>query len=335
VLPEQTWPVLNQRAGNAHWPPENPREASSFIDAANRHGLLPLLFEQQSDLPEAVREALVSWRAMLRALQLRAAAQTQAIEKLSAVLSTIPFVLQKGSDYRFTLYPRPELRPMQDIDILLPTSLLEEAEELLTAGGIRRQQARGITERLPDHYERTYVLDEKILLEVHHRFAQPIRCRIDYAAMFSRAVPLQAVNARRLGDADSLIQHVFNMASDEFNSPLGRFVDLWLLLRARPSALEEATALAREWQVQRPLYGALSLASRIFPDIRIPPDLLTKRERRFLDERILPDPRLPHPEAGRARHLWQKFWLIDRAWRRAGFAAVHAIAVARGLLSRP
>lgn len=332
MLPTSLWPAVHGLANGSEWPPRTRPESEAFLDAANRHGLLPLLFEFATEMPDAVQEALPSWRAMLRAYEFRSKAHSAAIERLCTILQPIPFVFQKGSDYRLTLYPRPELRPMQDIDVLVPTATLEEAEELLCGAGIVRQRARGATERLPLHYERTYAIEDKILLEVHHRFVQRVRCNIDYEAMFARVVPLPIPIAHRLADGDSLVQHAFNMASDEFASPIGRYVDLWLLLRNRPHALAEALTAAREWQVERALYGALALAVRLFPELAAPNDLLTKRERHFLEKYVLPDPRRSRKDGSRARHLWQKFWLIDRPWRRLAFGGYQAYSLVRAAL---
>lgn len=53
--------------------------------------------------------------------------------------------------------------------------------------------------------------------------------------------------------------------------------------------------------------------------------LLDSPTRRFLVERVLPDP-AKEPSGhitGRRVQLWRKYWLMDRLWRRLAFFAYH------------
>ena len=51
-------------------------------------------------------------------------------------------VVLKGADYMFRLYPRPELRPMRDLDILIPRRRCEALCARLRAAGLTPHVAR-------------------------------------------------------------------------------------------------------------------------------------------------------------------------------------------------
>lgn len=50
----------------------------------------------------------------------------------------VPFLLWKGADFAVSLYPSPGMRPMSDIDLLIPLEFAGEASSLLVSAGFRR-----------------------------------------------------------------------------------------------------------------------------------------------------------------------------------------------------
>src|SRR5262249_39062026 len=129
--------------------------------------------------------------------------------------------------------------------------------------------------------------------------------------------------------------------AEEFSVPLLRYVDLWLMVRAEPGLSDAALARAREWSVERALYGALRLTSRLLPEFedlgagRAMLRLLSPSRRRFLDHWVLPDP-WEHGdgrEPARAVQVFRKVCLIDGFRHRITFGLSHAYALARARVS--
>ena len=338
-LPASLWPLVQRAAAGGAWPPSSGPAADAFLDQATRHGLLPLLFESQEGMPPAVRASLEAHRGWLRVHARRMALLHDAVPRLCGALAGEPFVLLKGADYGHRLYPRPDLRPMEDIDILVPRERIDEVCARLAAAGLRRRFPAGPVSRVATYHERVFDWDG-VIVEVHHSFIQRPRHRIDYGAVWGRRLPLEADGwrAARLDDADGLAYHALSLGIDAFAVPLVRYLDLWLMLRRAPGVLEPAAARARQWQAVHAFYGAFRQAFRFFPELEtgeraaVVDGLLRAPARAFVDRFVLPPPREHGRErqVGRGLRLWRKFWLMDNLRRRAGFALQHVYAVTAG-----
>lgn len=264
----------------------------------------------------------------------------EAAQRLRSLLAGVDFVFLKGADYSSRLYPRPEMRPMRDLDILVPAASIDAVSALLTSAGVPREFPAGPVAYLPSHYERVFRLGS-IGLDVHQAFLPPWRLRVDYGALWERRLAVsEPCPAFRLSDLDALVHHGVAMAKDEFYVPLIRWIDMWLLLRRNPELVSDAIDRARQWRAERPLYGALAGLKRLFPETGALLQagdlerLLDSRARRFLDRRVLPDPSDREPVLRtRGEQLWRKFWLIGSPGRRVAFALHHVAAVARGRLT--
>jgi hypothetical protein len=333
VIPPSFWPSAYEWTTGAVWPPATAEEASLFLDRCSRHGLLPLLFAA-SDLPPALEEARHGARGWQRILDARARKFHEATVEICRILGDEPAMLLKGSDYAHRLYPSAALRPMQDVDVLVPIDRIDAVCDRLTAAGLVREVAAGV-KRDPAYHERILVLG-KILVEVHHSFVQRPRHRVDYEALWRRGVSIEVGgrSALRLDDVDALTYHALCMAMDEFRVRLVRYVDLGLLLRQRHGIAMAAAERAREWQTARALYGALSLGCRLFPelrtdDVRAAMDhLLPAATRRFVDRWVLPAPSdlARYGRRSRLLQLWRKALLMDTPRRRLAFALEHAVS---------
>jgi Uncharacterised nucleotidyltransferase len=339
VLPASLWPLVHEAAAGEGWPPSSEAAADLLVAQATRQGLLPLLFEAHDAMPTIVRAALARHRGWQRVHSRRMARLAEAIPRLCAVLTDEPFVLLKGADYMRRLYPRPDLRPMDDIDVLVPRARIDAACGRLEAAGLRPRFPAGPVSRVPSYHERVFDWDG-VILEVHHSFIQRPRHRIDYEAVWQRRVPVEAEGwrAARLSDVDALAYHALALSVDAFAVPLVRYVDLWLMLALAPQALAPAAARAREWQSVHAFYGAFRQAFRFFPELRTPEraavidGLLRAPARVFVDRWVLPRPREHGREkpVGRGLRLWRKFWLRDNLRRRAGLALYHVYARTAG-----
>ena len=338
ALPESLLLAVHVASSDRPWPPAGDVEADRFLAQAGREGLLPLLFAA-AGLPASVARALDRARAHERLAEARAEILTRALHEVEGLMDGEPFVAIKGADYMWRLYARPALRPMQDIDILVPSARIDAVCERLEHGGLRRRPPVRPARAAPSYYERAFLLGD-VVVEVHQSFLQRSRHTIDYDAVWARRRPLPSLgpSAARLDDADAVAYHALAMAKDEFTVPLIRFLDLKLMLDAAPDLLPPALARAQEWTAQRAMFGALHLARRLFPGWggdelgAAEHALLGPLRRRFLARFVLPT----DAERGRAgvvtrgRQLWRKFWLMDGPSRRVAFAGEHAAALVLG-----
>lgn len=336
-LPESIWKALARYGGAGAFPPIGPEGADRFVRAAAEERLYPLLSAGEAPAP-GIADALGRARALRHAFSRRAAALDGAVLRAGELLGDEPFLLLKGGDYRFRLYPETWLRPMQDVDVLVPLDRVDAVTGKLRALGLPRSFPGGAVGRLSSYHERVFAIGD-VTFEVHHSFVQRLRYRIDYEGVWDRRASLQAgaLVAGRLGDADALLYHAISFAIDEFAAPLIRFLDFWLLLRRSPEALPEAVERARAWRAERAFYGALQQTSRVFPEFDAEPvrkareRLLAPASRWFLDRAVLPrgEARLSS-KLSRARQLWRKFWLLPDFPRRAALFLYHAYALVQG-----
>lgn len=336
LLPPAFWPSAHRLTTGGAWPPAGVDGARLLVERCSWHGLLPLLFAE-SDLPPPVERARDEARGWQRILEVRARLFEEAMVALCVALGDEPAALLKGADYSQRLYPSRALRPMQDIDILVPADRIDAVCQRLRQAGLVPQRSIGAAGD-PAHHERVFFLG-KVIVEVHQAFIQPARHPVDYRGVLRRRVPME-VGGRpisRLDDVDALAYHALSMSIDQFHVRFIRYVDLWLLLRQREGVALAAAERARDWQAARALYGALSLACRLFPGFRTDDvgaamaRALPPATRRFVDRWVLPRPselrrtRNPH----RALQLWRKACLMDTSRRRLTFALSHAAATFR------
>jgi hypothetical protein len=339
LLPSSFWSSVCSATTSGTWPPTTAADASLLVERCSWHGLLPLLFAQ-ADLPPLVERARDEAKGWQRILEVRARLFHEAIVAVCAALGDEPAMLVKGADYALRLYPSGFLRPMQDIDVLVPADRIDAICERLVRAGLVRQTAFGAKSE-PSYHERVFFRG-KIVVEVHQAFIQLERHRIDYDGIWRRRVPAEVEGRRvfRLDDVDALAYQALAMSKDEFKIPLIRYVDLWLLLRQRDGIALAAAERAREWQTARALYGALSLGCLLFPEFRTDDvreamaRALPAATRRFIDRWVLPRPselrrygtRDRYPYRSRVVQLWRKACLMDTPRRRMAFAVSHARA---------
>lgn len=333
-LPISFWPALFRTISSGPWSGVSSSEAESFLRACVQHRVLPLLLEEKN-LPDPIRAALPLTRAVQLVQIERSQLLVRTLNRLAEIMEGEPYVLLKGSDFAFRLYARPELRPMADIDFLIPRERREAVAKRLRAAGARQKFPAGPASRLESHHEMVFVLDE-VTIEPHHSFFQRSRGSIDYDAIWDRRVPLAAgsIRAWRLSDEDALLYAAISMTSEYFDLPMLRYLDFYLLAERCEGRIADVARRAREWGIERSFFAALHQTSLVFPELRprVEPALhalLSERKRRFLTERVLPQP-LSHAKAKRGGQLWRKFHLIDGYAARLAFLTYHSYAVVAG-----
>jgi hypothetical protein len=330
--PEELWPVIWKLSTGEEWPPQTGDYVDSFFRYADREMLLPLLM-MADGLPEPIAAGKLRFRPLLALHRRRYELVRAALPEFTRIAGAEAFLFYKGFDFCHRLYARPELRPMSDIDVLVPRSAFDTVLARFAREGIAQKRGAHGASFSPDHHEASVMLGE-VHFEIHRSFSQPVRARFDYEGLWNRRekFAVDDVEGLRLSEPDALLCQAYELAKDEFSSPLIRYVDLFLLLRGQPDALSICVERARAWRIERALFGALFLTERLFPSARHPllsrgmNELLTARQRAFLADHILPDPALEHSNhgSGRLLQVQRKFMLIDNLWQRlalAGYAA--------------
>lgn len=304
-----------------------------MVEQALREGLLPLLFDDERQLPELVRSSLVNFRAMQRAQAARTEVICRVFLKVRELLDREELVVIKGLDYAHRLYQRPELRPMVDIDLLVRRERIEAVAARIREAGFTQLFPAGAIARHAGYHERVFHIDG-VTVEPHHSFLQRSRLRVDYDEVWSRTLPatICGMSARRLGDVDAVLYQSLSMASNEFEVVIGRYVDLSLLLDVEGLDLDVVVATARRWRMERAFYAALRQLTILVPARTVGDalqQLLSPGERRMIDRHVLPNP-FARTKLSRRDQVLRKLRLIDRASDRAAFLAYHVYASLAG-----
>lgn len=155
---------------------------ATLLDMAQQHRLCPLLHWQISrthanlPIPQKVVEQLGQSmkRATLRALVIQ-----RELLLVHRILDQagIPYMALKGAYLAFHAYPQPGLRPLRDIDILVPeTRVLEAYQTLLDNGLARNDSSPGMPEVLlktAKHLPPLHSPSGQVSVELHVHLADP------------------------------------------------------------------------------------------------------------------------------------------------------------------
>ncbi|PYR34170.1 MAG: hypothetical protein DMF90_18100, partial [Acidobacteria bacterium] len=123
---------------------ERPELAAALVDCAIDHGVASLLRYHLktngtwNETPLRFRHAIDQ---EVRKQSLLELTRREEVRSLSIALSQrdIPSVLLKGAALAYTHYPAPNLRPCDDIDVLVAKPDVQSSEDALRALGYRRK----------------------------------------------------------------------------------------------------------------------------------------------------------------------------------------------------
>ena len=250
-----------------------------FLDQGLRHGLLPLAYDRLRRLdgavipPEVMADLEARYYANLaRNLRLQAS--------LSEAIATLhqagiePIVL-KGGALAGTVYANPGLRPMEDLDLLIPPEAMERAGTALASIGYRLSgrltdqlvifQARigGRLEWVSEQHGQLTCLD------VQHALVSVDLCRHAFAiepdALWAaaRTLPLDRGQALQLSAEDMLIHLCLHSGMGHaYAVPLMATVDLdWLVAwEASGDFWRRLVARAEQFRVRTIVYRGLCWA---------------------------------------------------------------------------
>ncbi len=132
--------ILSDQFQDLNWDSFSDADWEAFIHKAQAEGVAPLVYwafsrsERLSSLPQAPRNFL---RVSYAGTWMRNQRNFKELEVLSGLFARaeIPMVALKGICFALTIYPDIGLRPMGDMDLLVPRSKLAEAVHIAKSLG--------------------------------------------------------------------------------------------------------------------------------------------------------------------------------------------------------
>lgn len=219
---------------------------------ARQHRVGPMLHWQLSRgraglrIPADIRQELAAGfkRSTLNALALRR--ELILIHRLLKAAG-IPYLALKGAFLAFHAYPGPGLRPLRDLDILVPEGEALRAFETLIAGGLVRPAAyQGNPEAvisIHKHLPPLRTASGRVTVEVHARLHNPVRGAANWTdpsaapAFWHRAIEVQADGeALRFPAPTDQLLHLIIHAVQEHKFTNGPLIlsDIAFLLERQP-----------------------------------------------------------------------------------------------------
>ena len=331
-LPPNLWPTFLRLALGSEDPAiDSPETLQRLITLSAAEGLLALMFADPRTPPQ-VAAGLQKANAVRMLLVERARLQHEAARRFVEIAGAEECLFFKGFDYRYRLYSRPELRTALDIDVYVPPRSLKKVLMSLREAGYPPVRSGHGLMWAPGYFEIGVDVGE-VRVEIHRSFGHRVRASVDYEELWADRVEINAGSLRVAcpSIAHMPVVHMLNIGKDELASPIGRFVDLWLMLRMHAEAIDQIAAIAKRWRVEASVYSSLQIVMQLFPDIAtddlraVSESLLRSGKRHFLDRWVIPDrtARLSGHH-GRLSQLWRKYWLTDTAVRRGAFAVYSA-----------
>ncbi|HVR89666.1 MAG TPA: nucleotidyltransferase family protein [Novosphingobium sp.] len=224
ALFELLWPRGAAAISQIDWP--------ALDRMAGQHRLRPLLAKRMQAIPEpfASEWTEASQRSALRALGQRA--ELVRIDRLFAA-EGIPTVALKGSAIVWRGWIEPELRPMRDLDLLVPAEQALAAHALLRAKGFT---GRAATELNADKHLPGLTSPDNVHVEVHTHLVDPINAEWTERDEAWRARALtrldRSAGFATLCSADTLLHVVVHAVLDhQFNNGPLLLLDIELLVR--------------------------------------------------------------------------------------------------------
>ncbi len=218
----------------------------------------------REDLRRVVLRRHREWLELQKAL-------TSALELLER--ARVPVIVLKGGALALSVYPDPPLRPMNDIDLLVPPDAVETAVAALRSGGflVPDEETASFWKRAYFHLPLRAPGDGYVLVELHWGIAQADRHHPVTDELFRASLPLPeaAGSARRLGPEDMLVHLSLHHAYHYFEPRLIWIYDL-ALLHADPPPAALAHARARSWRAAIPFLLSLAQVERVYPGLLRP-----------------------------------------------------------------
>jgi hypothetical protein len=255
-----------------------------LVDMAEWHRLSPLLWRylraggRFASVPQRVLDQLhqVAAATTARNLSLQAA-----LGEVVATLADlgIPAMLLKGAALIEAVYPDIGLRPMGDLDILVPRSSIEDAQGAIEALGYAVwgvRLSRHDASQLARHHHHYPLERGSVTVELHHHVTSAAP-EFDIGGFWERAVPGPGNVPHLLPSPEDLLLHgAVHFTVDRIArlaSGLGQLADLAWIVAQQPIDWNAIATRARDYGVGHQLFLAL-VAGQILLDELAPEDTI-------------------------------------------------------------
>jgi hypothetical protein len=252
---------------------------TAVLTLAGRLGVLPLLHRNliQGGFAKIVPAATA---AELRAAYYRChAVNAHLFHELGALLrgfeqAGIAVIPLKGAYLAESIYRDAGLRPMGDLDLLVPRGDVLRGMEALRAAGFAPYQDFSAEVELPLAKHLPPFQKNGTVIELHWDVTAPESpVRVDLDGLWRRAVPLEDGNSRVLAlcPEDLLLHLCIHAAHHYFYDQLRSLCDVREVLAVHGNGLDWAAVAerAQAWHAGRGVYLALRLAADLL-DARVP-----------------------------------------------------------------
>jgi hypothetical protein len=293
-----------------------PREALVAAARAGRVELLLAARQPGSDLAGEMRDAVALEAA--REIDVR-----RLVEALAA--AGVRPVLIKGAALAYTHYPRPDLRPRVDTDLIIPAEARSRAAAVLESHGYARAvETDGEWCVSQMHFERAAAASGRHAIDVHWRMSNVLAFAdvLTYADLARDAVALPRLGPQALGPStlhSLLLACVHRVAHHDNSTQLLWLYDIHVLTEALDDRQrDQFIAIAAARRVAAVCAAGLHAAAEAFggqagdlaarldaaPQTIEPTAALLERDRRLVDV-LAADIRALDGWRARARLLWE------------------------------
>ncbi len=159
--------------GQLHWRDINEAHKAALIQVAAAHNLLPMVYHTTGQYQHDAHWFAEDLQHYLLGLRGRAGLLTTLALEINSLLADYRPIWIKGITLAHTVYPEPWLRPMLDLDFIVPLDVRVEALETLRAAGYtyvpRTAAGQLIPVEIQNYFQHHYVLRKhNIVAELHY-----------------------------------------------------------------------------------------------------------------------------------------------------------------------
>ena len=275
------------RGEPAAWPPDAGQEdPKRFLEAAARHGVVPLLVYELDrtktldQWPPAIREPLIQAARRQVWVETRHRGELQQVLSALATLD-VPALLLKGTALAYLYYPDPCLRPRYDTDLIVRKDDMPSVARVMRTLGYRRSNLTSGDLVMPQcQFVRNDRRGPVHAYDVHWKMAIPVPfadlLRFDDVA--ARAIEVAALggHARALGRVDALLLAcIHRVAHHHDDERLLWLYDIHLLANEMDrESFEQFLELAAQKQIRAVCAQGLTRAHH-WLDTRLPAEVMS------------------------------------------------------------
>lgn len=258
-------------------------EWEALLKAAERHGLVPLLFYYIKPyypdpcIPNTVQEKMRRIYYSSAARNIKLYQQLEGIVKQFAQAG-ISVILLKGAHLAMFVYDNMALRPMADVDLLVREEDFQNLHNLLLAEGYRPAGEVSWPQGLP-----SYTKKDHLLIEIHAFLKSlPDKEDVNVNLLFARAekVTLDVIEVLVLCPED-LFLHLclHSCVQHNFENGLLSCLDVAYFVNHYQEKIDWGTIWnrAEEWGIERAVYLMLALTEKMI-GLPVPEEILQRME---------------------------------------------------------